>query len=92
MAPSFRQTDRQLWAAATFRQLMGTKRGTKDKKKTIKVQKVLLVSTDPLRPTATGIYFPKKWERNAPGTFEEDSSCEGEIRSLEDINDLEVQT
>lgn len=44
------------------------------------------------RLTAAGIYFPRKWERNAPGTFEEDDSCEGEIRSLEDINDLRVQT
>lgn len=51
----------------------------------------MLVS-DPVRLTAPGIYFPRKWERNTSGTFEEDGSCEEEIRSLEDINDLGVQT
>lgn len=47
---------------------------------------------EPQRLTAAGIYFPRKWERNAPGMFEEDGSCKEEIRSLEDINNLRVQT
>lgn len=62
------------------------------KKKSPESSAGLRSGADLLGLTATGTYFPRKWEQNVPGTFEEDGSCEGEIRSLEDINDLEVQT
>lgn len=78
-------------AAATCR-LLTRSRGKKKMQKNPESFAGPQSGAEPPRLTAAGIYFPRKWERNAPGTFEEDGSCEGEIRSLEDINDLRVQT